>query len=550
MKAELLKKFSVIILLIIIIFQSIPASAYTPSYDEKFYYAGYGYGTGIHLRSPIRDGEEDDYPTITSKYNNPRPLGSSPHGGVDFNVGIETEVYPLANCRVIAYNDTVIDPNFGYYLIVQFDMDGDGNFDNVYARYAHLTEICVKDKTIEDTIATDTVIALSGQTATEGAPHLHVDLRDNNTSNTGVYHSLPWQQYYSNRLDWNYGKDLDWLCVDSKNNRTFSIYCYGKNCGVDIIPESVKLYIRVRDSGSAWSEYTMNHEGSYKYSCTVLPEDFPDGTQIEYFFCGKRGNMGSQYNPYGLYPAKFKAPEIPPVSTINFARYYSVISSECSHVWGSWQTVIEATCISTGLERRTCSICGATEERTTPIDSDNHDWQWVFHHNYKNEYTCPYRIFVDDQKCTRCGIWRGLYFEYEVYEGHDWEWVTYTSYKNSSTCPYRVYKEDERCTTCYRWHGVDREYEVYEGHDWEWVTYTSYKNSSTCPYRVYKEDEKCTTCYVWHGVDREYEVYEGHDWGSWRLYYAYYDELTGEFVECYYRECSTCGEYDYKEERF
>ena len=322
MKTIFVRAFSILILLLIII-PSTFVFAYTIDYEEKFYYAGYGYGGSTFLCSPFRDANLNEYyPYITSKYSNPRALSSSPHGGVDFGVGIGTNVYPLKNGRIVAYNDTTVDPKFGYYIIVQFDTNGDGqynSFNNVYARYAHLSKINKKS----GEVTTNTCIAESGTTGTTAA-HLHVDLRDNNLSTTGVYHSLPWQCYYGNTSNWNTGKDLDWLCGDNKNGRTFNIFCYGKtDGGTDVTPESVKLYIRVRGSSSVWSEYTMNNGGSYYYLCTVPSTDFLSGTNIEYFFCGKRGNLGS-YNPYGLYPAKFKAPAIPPDSTKDFARYYSV----------------------------------------------------------------------------------------------------------------------------------------------------------------------------------------------------------------------------------
>lgn len=324
MKAKLMI-ISFVVALLSVATQSTFVSAYTVDYSEKFYYAGYGYGGSTFLCSPFRDASLNEIfnAYITSKYNNPRDLSSSPHGGVDFSAAIGTKVYPLKNGRIVAFNDTTVDPNFGYYVIVQFDMNGDGQYngyDNVYARYAHLSKVIIKS----GNVYTTTCIAESGNTGTTSA-HLHIDMRDNNLSPTGVTHSLPWQCYYSNRTYWNNGKDLDWMSVDSKNGRTFYIYCYGKtDGGANITPESVKLYIRVRDSGSAWSEYTMTNGGSYYYSCTVPSTDFPNGTYIEYFFCGKRNLGSSTNNPYGFYPAKFKAPTVPPDSTKDFARYYSV----------------------------------------------------------------------------------------------------------------------------------------------------------------------------------------------------------------------------------
>lgn len=301
------------------------AYGYTVDYYEKFYYTGPYYGSPYfaYLYSPFRDGSNNErYPYVTSKYNNPRPLTSSPHGSVDFGVDIGTPVYPLSNGQV-TYVNSSIDPSFGKYVIIRLDVNRDGTLDNVWARYAHLNKIFISQGA---SVSIDTLIGESGSTGTTAA-HLHVDLRDNNNSNTGVYHHLPWREYYNNRWDWNTGKDLDWMSGHSVSNRTFSVYCYGKtDGGVNITPSEVKLWVRKAGSSDPWRGYTMSHAGDYKYTVTVPSVDFPDGTTVEYFYSGKRGEVDeSSYCPYGLYPAKFKAPAIPPSSTVNFAKYSHIM---------------------------------------------------------------------------------------------------------------------------------------------------------------------------------------------------------------------------------
>ena len=40
-------------------------------------------------------------------------------------------------------------------------------------------------------------------------------------------------------------------------------------------------------------------------------------------------------------------------------------STACEiHTYGEWQTVMEATCYDTGVEKRDCAVCGETETRT------------------------------------------------------------------------------------------------------------------------------------------------------------------------------------------
>ncbi len=193
----------------------------------------------------------------------------------------------------------------------------------------------------------------------------------------------------------------------------------------------------------------------------------------------------------------------------------------------------------------TCSRCDATIGN--PLE---HDWEWVTLYDYMDASTCPYRRYWEDEMCTVCGEWHWVERSYDIYEGHEWVWWVYYAHKDESTCPYRRYWEDEKCIVCQEWHNVDRTYDEYEGHEWEWVTYSDYKDESTCPYRRYWEDELCIVCWEWHWVDRSYDVYEDHDWLGWVFLYGDWDYYTGEWVDYYYNVCDTCGEMDYKEERY
>ncbi|MFZ5754226.1 MAG: M23 family metallopeptidase [Bacillota bacterium] len=120
---------------LLLIFSSMAAYGYTADYYEKFYYTGQFYGSW-YLYSPFRDGSNNKfYPGITSKYNNPRSLSSSPHGGVDFTASTGTNVYPLAP-GVVEYVNTSIDPSFGKYVVVRYDVNQDGYNDSVFGRHA------------------------------------------------------------------------------------------------------------------------------------------------------------------------------------------------------------------------------------------------------------------------------------------------------------------------------------------------------------------------------------------------------------------------------
>lgn len=38
------------------------------------------------------------------------------------------------------------------------------------------------------------------------------------------------------------------------------------------------------------------------------------------------------------------------------------------HIYGEWESISEADCTQTGLEKRTCRICGGVETRTLPMN--------------------------------------------------------------------------------------------------------------------------------------------------------------------------------------
>jgi|GEM_PF-6829291 len=251
------KRFVVpLILSLFLLLPSYPIYAYTPDSYEKFYYTGPYYGS-YFLYSPFRDGSgNQDYSKgVTSKYNNPRSLSSSPHGGVDFSAASNTNVYPISSGQVVyVYNS--IDASFGKYVVVRLDINGDNTLDSVYSRHAHLNSINVSQG---QNVSATTLLGLSGSTGTTAA-HLHVDMRDNNNTGNGVYHSLPWQKYYSDRSAWNYGRDMDWASQHYATGRTFSVNCYGKTDGSqDITPSEVKLWVRRSGTSDAWTGYSMSY---------------------------------------------------------------------------------------------------------------------------------------------------------------------------------------------------------------------------------------------------------------------------------------------------
>ena len=317
-----------ILLLVLSAISTFSVYGYTQDISyEKFFYTGSFYGTW-YLWSPCRDAyNNEDYRSVTSKYNNPRALSSSPHGGVDFSTGAGRNVYSIGYGKVVSKNTSTIDPNFGYYVVIQLDVNQDASYDNVYARFAHLQSSPVS---VGQVVTPTTIIGVTGSTGTSSA-HLHADMRNNNSTSNGVIRHIPWQAYYGNVASWNYGKDLDWASVHGGTGRTISIYCYGKTdtSPYTYAPDVIYLYVREYGTANNWTMYAMQSLGSYQYSYTIPTGDFANGTTVEWFVGARRGGISSSYCDWGLYPAKYRAPQMEdgsgnptvPSSAISFRTY-------------------------------------------------------------------------------------------------------------------------------------------------------------------------------------------------------------------------------------
>jgi len=137
------KRALIILVSLFMLFQTPSVFAYSQDLYEKFYYTGNWWGS-YFFKSPFRDASNNQlYPSVTSKYNNPRNMSSSPHGGVDFSAASGTNIYSIGLGKVVSVNSSTIDSSFGYYVVVQMDTNIDGNYDYEFVRYAHLQSCSV-----------------------------------------------------------------------------------------------------------------------------------------------------------------------------------------------------------------------------------------------------------------------------------------------------------------------------------------------------------------------------------------------------------------------
>lgn len=110
------------------------------------------------------------------------------HSGFDITADIETEVHPIMA-------GTVLLAEFDGTTTEGFDAFNDGygnkveilNEDGRRVVYGHLREILVKQG---DKVTTETIIGKTGSSGGSRVPHLHVEIRKENTDKTGLNYTI------------------------------------------------------------------------------------------------------------------------------------------------------------------------------------------------------------------------------------------------------------------------------------------------------------------------------------------------------------------------
>ena len=110
------------------------------------------------------------------------------HSGFDITADIGTEVHPIMS-------GTVLLAEFDGTTTEGFDAFNDGygnkveilNDDGRRVVYGHLREILVKPG---DKVTTDTVIGKTGSSGGSRVPHLHLEIRKENTEETGLAYTI------------------------------------------------------------------------------------------------------------------------------------------------------------------------------------------------------------------------------------------------------------------------------------------------------------------------------------------------------------------------
>ena len=185
-----------------------------------------------------------------------------------------------------------------------------------------------------------------------------------------------------------------------------------------------------------------------------------------------------------------KTREVAPTCTVNggydlvykCARCNDVVNRQhvtveaTGHTWGSWETVTEATETSAGKQKRTCSVCGETEENIVPPAGHVHDLEFVA----QVDPECTTQGVAEHYECrnkTACGMWfYDANGEQQVVDktqlrlparGHSKERRTEITEVSAGCEEAGGYTETSYCTRCGAVLSVDHVTDEPSGHEWD-----------------------------------------------------------------------------------
>lgn len=116
--------------------------------------------------------------------------------------------------------------------------------------------------------------------------------------------------------------------------------------------------------------------------------------------------------------------------------------SELGHLWGEWETIVEASCDSKGTEMRECSRCGIAETRN--VDVAGHAWNSDY--TIDVEPTCNTKG-VKSIHCTKCGAKKDIQAIDKIAHSFDTNIIKATTERNGKVvdvCKYCGYESTSR----------------------------------------------------------------------------------------------------------
>lgn len=248
-----------------------------------------------------------DYRWVTSKFIQPRTVGTSPHQGTDLRSAYGEAVYAPWNGWVVLANQT------DFEMRLDINRDGLKN-DNAYFRYDHLSSIRYATGSF---VTQGTWVASSGNENGGTIAHLHFGVRKD-TNGDGV--SDVWvhnERYYRAIAAWDYGRLLDFI-----SNSTWSTgdvaaaYCYAadeNSQNENVVQGDVVIFHRLAGT-STWTGTVATKSGNQFY--VDLTGRYSPGASVNWMVRCNRTSIKSSGVPYWSFePPKFAQPGYDPNAT-------------------------------------------------------------------------------------------------------------------------------------------------------------------------------------------------------------------------------------------
>ncbi len=307
--------------------------ASTESYLSRFRDYAMG-GVYKDFWIPTRDasGGEVTY-VVTSKWQQPRDQGTSPHQGTDIGAPMNTPVYAgyygwIVNQDGYNSNGTCCLRGTGdpYEVILRLDVnDNSVQDDDVYMKYDHVQRVGFR--------STGAYVTPSDQVATSGnengayAAHLHFGLLNPRSGSTGRWTGI--EHHYSWVTDWNQGDDLDFISYvvkDAANLVRATSYVMSDGQRQSLPAGNVVLFHR-RAGTSTWSMQTMTLVSGIadRWQVDLDTLGYAPGTSIQWLIRAIRPGLVDPHNA-AFFPPEFAHPNNNPNAVANAYPSYTAVT--------------------------------------------------------------------------------------------------------------------------------------------------------------------------------------------------------------------------------
>ncbi|MBE0447089.1 MAG: M23 family metallopeptidase [Actinobacteria bacterium] len=251
----------------------------------------------------------DTFALVTSKWNQPRSIGTNPHRGVDVRAA------KGSNVRAVWRGWLTSIGTYSVSLQVDANCDGIKNDAAYYCHYYHLSS-----KGASGYYGKGSIIGKSGDEGGALAPHLHFGGVNANLSSKWYRNEVNYRWTSS----WNGGKDVDSFAMATWISNKAGLTAYFKDSCGNYAPAEVVIFHR-KDGTSAWtSGGAMKREGSSTYTYDFTGK-YRVGTKINWLARIKRGGLSSTIYPYCWAPAKYDRPDPNPNAVANPYAFYTNI---------------------------------------------------------------------------------------------------------------------------------------------------------------------------------------------------------------------------------